>query len=97
MRIRTIVLSSLLVSAALLAGCASSPSHGEEGRESTSASSIGRGQYLYGRRCGLCHAAHDPKRFSDEEWASSMDEMAREAKLSARDEAAILAYLQEAN
>lgn len=55
------------------------------------------GELIYRRRCIECHGLHAPGRLSDEQWASVLPDMAREARLSREDERLVLEYLQGAN
>jgi len=93
---RILIILSMFIAATLFVGCVSDHSATTEPKTAFTVEE-NRGEYLYNRRCILCHAAHSPGRFSDAEWIDIMEDMAREAKLSASDKNAVIAYVLAAN
>jgi hypothetical protein len=54
----------------------------------------GEGERLYELKCGRCHAAYLPQKYSVEEWKTVFVDMGPLAGLDARSEEAILVYLE---
>ena len=52
------------------------------------------GQALFEARCGVCHELPDPRSMSTAMWVEQLAAMAPLADLTARQHAAVLAYLQ---
>ncbi len=51
------------------------------------------GRHLYLTRCTKCHTAEPVRDYSAQEWRELMPEMAQDAKMTAEEEAAVLAYV----
>ena len=87
-----------LVSTLILAatfGCASLPvpTPKDAERFQTSVESLSAGRSAYLSRCGGCHQHHQPSNFTPDAWPQLVATMRDRAKLSAEDQASILAYL----
>ncbi len=48
---------------------------------------------LYVNRCNSCHSLNDPRGYDEQEWHGWMRKMARKAKLTAAQEAAVLVFV----
>jgi cytochrome c5 len=65
-------------------------------RSGESLEKIGRGYWLFQRKCLECHEARVPKDPTDKNWHPVMDGMAWNAGLAATEEDAVLSYLRAA-
>ncbi|MBA3938426.1 MAG: hypothetical protein H0X38_13270 [Planctomycetes bacterium] len=48
---------------------------------------------LYVNRCNSCHSLNDPRAYDEQEWHTWMRKMARKAKLTSTQEAAMLVFV----
>jgi hypothetical protein len=56
---------------------------------------VARGQRLYDLKCGRCHMAYAPQKYSVEEWITVVKEMGPLSGLNEDTEGAIMAYLEQ--
>ncbi len=56
---------------------------------------VSQGEQLYSLKCGRCHMAYPPQRYSVEEWKTVLKEMGPISGLRQETEQEILAYLEE--
>lgn len=56
---------------------------------------VARGQRLYDLKCGRCHMAYAPQKYSVEEWVTVVKEMGSLSGLNEDTEGAIMAYLEQ--
>ncbi len=63
----------------------------------SSAGQLEQGRRIYLTKCTKCHAAEPVRAFSEAEWRALLPEMAEDTKLTAGEEAAVLAYVVAAS
>lgn len=54
-----------------------------------------QGERLYELKCGRCHMAYAPQKFSAEQWETVMKEMGPLSELNEKTEKSIMGYLEE--
>ncbi len=54
---------------------------------------LAEGKKLYEKKCGRCHALHEPDEFSQKKWKRNLNEMREKAGLSKEQYSLILGYL----
>lgn len=60
-----------------------------------SITSMAAGKKLYQNRCAKCHRMYDPAKYSDAQWQSWMDKMAKKAKLQPEEKQKLLEYVEQ--
>lgn len=63
----------------------------------TTLEELQQGRTIYVRKCAGCHHLHRPDEYPADRWRSLVDEMRKEAKVSAEEEELIVKYLSAAS
>ena len=89
--------AALAAAAFTIPSCAQAFQHPPEPQQlSETSPEVTRGYQIYISHCAACHHARQPDLYSAQRWDTILPEMARRAKLSEEDTAAVSAYIDAA-